>query len=108
MRENWINGVNPKKAYSKEKSIVRKALKQADFTDIKFSNGYYYFSGFATKNNKIIYFSISDVRHFPPTGGSTDLLIRTAKDYKDYTGGVNNYSSLKTEEIQKLSNYLIS
>ena len=27
------------KSYSKEKSIVRKALKQADFTDIKFSNG---------------------------------------------------------------------
>ena len=97
-----------KKSYSKEKSIVRKALKQADFTDIKFSNGYYYFSGFATKNNNVIYFSISDVRYFPPTGGGADLLIRTAKDYKDYTGGVNNYSSLETEEIQKLANYLTS
>tara|TARA_R110000765_G_scaffold13519_5_gene40427 strand:+ start:6089 stop:6400 length:312 start_codon:yes stop_codon:yes gene_type:complete len=96
------------KAYSKEKSIVRKALKEADFTDIKFLNGYYYFSGFATKNNKAIYFSISDVRHFPPTGGGADLLIRTAKDYKDYTGGSNNYSSLETEEIQELSNKLIS
>ena len=95
------------KSYSKEKSIVKKALKQADFTDIKFSNGYYYFSGFATKNNKVIYFSISDVRHFSPTGGGADLLIRTAKDYKDYTGGSNNYSSLKTEEIQTLANKLI-
>ena len=100
MRENWVDGVHPNKAYSKEKNIVRKALKQADFTDIKFSNGHYYFSGFATKNNKVIYFSISDVRHFPPTGGSADLLIRTAKDYKDYTGGGNNWSSLKTKEIQ--------
>jgi hypothetical protein len=108
MRENWVDGVHPNKAYSVEKSIVRRALKQADFTDIKFSNGHYCFSGFATKNNKVIYFSISDVRHFPPTGGGADLLIRTAKDYKDYTGGVNNYSSLETEEIQKLSNYLIS
>ena len=108
MKENWENGVNPKKAYSAEKSIVRKALKQANFTDIKFSNGHYYFSGFATKNNKAIYFSISDVRHFPPTGGGADLLIRTAKDYKDYTGGSNNYSSLKTEEIQTLANKLIS
>ena len=107
MKENWENGVNPKKAYSAEKSIVRKALKQANFTDIKFSNGHYYFSGFATKNNKAIYFSISDVRHFPPTGGGADLLIRTAKDYKDYTGGSNNYSSLKTEEIQTLANKLI-
>ena len=108
MKENRENGVNPKKAYSAEKSIVRKALKQANFTDIKFSNGHYYFSGFATKNNKAIYFSISDVRHFPPTGGGADLLIRTAKDYKDYTGGSNNYSSLKTEEIQTLANKLIS
>ena len=108
MRENWENGVHPNKAYSIEKSIVRKALKQADFTDIKFLNGHYYFSGFATKNSKIIYFSISDVRHFPPTGGGADLLIRTAKDYKDYTGGSNNYSSLETEEIQELANKLIS
>ena len=108
MKENWENGVNPKKAYSAEKSIVRKALKQANFTDIKFSNGHYYFSGFATKNNKAIYFNISDVRHFSPTGGGADLLIRTAKDYKDYTGGSNNYSSLKTEEIQTLANKLIS
>jgi len=95
------------KAYSKEKSIVRKALKEADFTDIKFLNGHYYFSGFATKNNKAIYFSISDVRHFPPTGGGADLLIRTAKDYKDYTGGSNNYSSLEKQEIKELSNKLI-
>ena len=79
MNENWINEINPKKAYSKEKSTVRKALKEADFTDIKFLNGHYYFSGFATKNNKSIYFSISDVRNFPPTSGGADLLIRTAK-----------------------------
>ena len=87
MKENWKNGVHPNKAYNTEKSIVKKALKQADFTNIKFSNGHYYFSGFATKNNKVIYFSISDVRHFPPTGGDADLLIRKAKDYKDYTAG---------------------
>ena len=104
MRENWIGGINPKKAYNAEKNMVRKALKEADFTDIKFSNGHYYFSGFATKNNKIIYFSISDVRYFP----NDDLLIRTAKDYKDYTGGYNNYSSLDIKDIQKLSNKLVS
>ena len=107
MRENWENGIHPNKAYSKEKSIVRKALKQADFNDIKFSNGHYYFSGFATKNNKIIYFSIPDVRY----GWSSDglnLLIRTAKDYKDYTGGSNNYSFFDVKDIQELSNKLVS
>jgi hypothetical protein len=95
------------KAYNAEKTIVRRALKEADFTDIKFSNGHYYFSGFATKNNKAIYFSIPDVRY----GWSSDgmnLLIRTAKDYKDYTGGSNNYSSLIVKDIQELSNKLVS
>ena len=108
MNENWSNGVNPKKAYNAERTIVRRALKEADFTDIKFLNGHYYFSGFATKNNKVIYFSISDIRHFPPTGGGADLLIRTAKDYKDFTGGYNNYSSLDIKDIQELSNKLVS
>ena len=93
-------------AYSKQKSIVKKALKTAGFENIKISNGYYYFSGFATKNNKVIYFSISDVRHFPPTGGGADLLIRTAKDYKDYTGGSNNFTGLDIPDIQQLANYL--
>lgn len=107
MREDWENGVNPKKAYNAEKTIVRRALKQADFTDIKFSNGYYYFSGFATKNNKAIYFSIPDVRYGWASDG-LNLLIRTAKDYKDYTGGSNNYSSLIVKDIQELSNKLVS
>lgn len=108
MKETWTEEVNPKTAYNAEKTIVRRALKEADFTNIKFLNGHYYFSGFATKNNKSIYFSISDVRYFPPTSGGADLLIRTAKDYKDYTGGSNNYSSLSIKEIQELSNKLVS
>ena len=107
MREDWENGVNPKKAYNAEKTIVRRALKQADFTDIKYSNGYYYFSGFAPKNNKTIYFSIPDVRYGWASDG-LNLLIRTAKDYKDYTGGSNNYSSLIVKDIQELSNKLVS
>ena len=92
------------KAYSKQKSIVKKALRDANFEDIKVSNGYYYFSGFAKKNNQTIYYSISDVRHFP----EDNVLIRTAKDYKDYTGGGNNFCSLEINEIQKLANYLTS
>jgi len=47
-------------AYSKQKSITKKALRNAGFENIKVSNGHYYFSGFATKNNQVIYFSISD------------------------------------------------
>tara|TARA_Y100000361_G_C11091748_1_gene306805 strand:- start:50 stop:358 length:309 start_codon:yes stop_codon:yes gene_type:complete len=93
------------KAYSKQKSIVKKALRDANFEDIKLSNGHYFFSGFAKKNNKIIYYSISDVRFFKSNTGA-DVLIRTAKDYKDYTGGVNNYCSMNINDIKELANKL--
>ena len=92
------------KAYSKEKSLVKKALRDANFEDIKVSNGYYYFSGFAKKNNKIIYYSLSDVRHY--SNNHNPLLIRTAKDYKDFTGGSNNFCLLDKENIQELANHL--
>ena len=93
------------KAYSKQKSTVKKALKNAGFENIKISNGHYYFSGFATKNEKVIYFSISDVRHF----FDNKVLIRTAKDYKDYTGGGNNFARLDiSDSIENTANYLIS
>ncbi len=92
------------KAYSKEKSLVKKALRDANFEDIKVSNGYYYFSGFAKKNNKIIYYSLSDVRHY--SKNHNPLLIRTAKDYKDFTGGSNNFCLLDKENIQELANHL--
>ncbi len=95
------------KAYSKEKSLVKKALRDANFEDIKVSNGYYYFSGFATKNNQKIYFSIPDVRHFP-SNGEADVLIRKASDYKDYSGGSNNFCPLEKKAISQLANYLTS
>lgn len=94
------------KAYSKQRSIVRKALRDAKFEGIQISNGYYYFSGFARKNNKKIYFSISDVRHQGVV--EERVLIRTARDYEDYTGGSNNFCGLEINEIQKLANYLTS
>jgi len=50
-------------------------------------------SGFFTLGNTIWYFSISDLRGFKDT-----MLIRTAKHYKDYTGGMNQYVSLKHNE----------
>jgi len=34
-------------------------------------------------------------------------MIRTAKDYKDYTGGSNNFCELNVEAIMKLSDKLI-
>lgn len=43
-------------------------------------------SGFFTHADEIYYFSLSDLRW-----SKSNLLVRTAKHYKDYTGGVNQY-----------------
>lgn len=89
--------------YRKTKALVKKALQAANFTNIKMSNGHYYFSGFATRNDRVIYFSISDTRMNIRNG---DLLIRTAESYTDYSGGTNNYCEPTQEAITKLANRL--
>ena len=93
-------------AYSKQKSLVKKALRQAGFTNIKMNNGYYYFSGFAERNSKLIYFSIFDVRHIY-NSSDTQLLIRTAEHHKDFTGGSNHYATLDVRNIMILALQLI-
>lgn len=62
-------------------------------TKIEIDKGHFYVSGFfTTKEGKIYYFSLSDVRSFREDDmhfGS--LMYRTALHYKDYTGGRNQY-----------------
>lgn len=54
---------------------------------IEINKGHFYFSGFLTRKSdgQVLYFSISDVRFFP----GDKMLVRTAKHYKDFTGGTN-------------------
>ena len=60
----------------------------------KASNNHFYISGFFELEHKLngniqaFYFSIEDLR------GTQRFLIRTAKDFNDYTGGTNHYLSL--------------
>ena len=61
---------------------------------VNFSVGHYYISGFIELNGKFAYFSCSDVRFFV-NDWLYHLLIRTAKNARDYTGGSNGYTSLK-------------
>jgi hypothetical protein len=56
--------------------------------------GHFYVSGFLKKDDKFVYFSVSDVRHFP-NEWFNHILIRTAKNEKDYTGGSNTYTKLQ-------------
>ena len=68
-------------------------LKSIAATDIVFSIGHFYISGFFTIGTQAYYFSIPDVR------GSNyrmpQLMYRTAESYKDYTGGVNRYTDIR-------------
>ena len=60
---------------------------------VEYNTGHYYVSGFIEKNGKYIYFSIPDVRFFP-NEWMNNILIRTAKNPRDYYGGANNYTTI--------------
>jgi len=57
------------------------------------SRGHFYVSGFINQGERFVYFSVSDVRHFF-NDWYYHILVRTAKNEKDYTGGVNHYATL--------------
>ena len=57
------------------------------------SRGYFILSGFIKKDDKLVYFSIDDVR-FNKFQKDTMILVRTAKHDRDFTGGRNNFSNL--------------
>jgi len=71
-----------------------KFLTEYGATDIQIGKpNHFNMSGFFTVNGQAWYFSISDIRW-----SKDKMLIRTAKSYKDYTGGMNQYASLCSEE----------
>jgi len=60
---------------------------------VNWSRGHFYVSGFINQGERFVYFSVSDVRHFF-NDWYYHILVRTAKNEKDYTGGVNHYATL--------------
>jgi hypothetical protein len=95
--------------YKTFKSEFTKELSTVGATEIKFSRGHFYVSGFYTVNGQAWYFSLSDVRGMDyslrnnPSGCSSKLLYRTAKNYSDYTGGSNVYVKIESGMAQKMS-----
>lgn len=73
---------------------------------VSYSRGHFYFSAFLKnkETGKLVYVSCSDVRYFRDSWND-DLLIRTAKHDKDYTGGSNCSSTLAKlkEQADKLT-----
>lgn len=87
------------KVFKKE---FTRELKSVSCTNIKFSKGHFYISGFFTTNDNVpFYFSLSDVRGMDyclknnPDSCMCKLLYRKVKDYNDYTGGINRYATIQ-------------
>jgi len=83
-------------------------LKSIGATDIVFSVGHFYISGFFTVDGQVYYFSIPDVRGMDyclannPDSTMCQLLYRTATDYKDFTGGQNRYAKIRFDMAQDM------
>ena len=78
------------KKFAREfKSMINEQLQYIGGVEYKQNVGHYYISGFFKVHEQPYYVNLSDVRYCNPYNIS--LLIRTAKDYKDFTGGTNHY-----------------
>lgn len=81
----------------KWRNFANRMAKNNGWELVNFNTGHYYCSWFMKKNDKFIYCSFSDVRHFS-SSWYKNILYRTAKHDRDYTGGSNCYSSLQNLE----------
>ena len=103
MIEKWLNysfssGVTTGEDFNIFFREIKKFIKKnlpSEIELVKMDKNHYYFSGFLKnkKNGKYIYFSVSDVRFFKDDW-YYNVLVRTAKDENDYTGGCNNYCKI--------------
>lgn len=87
------------------RSEFTKELKSIGATDIQIGKGHFYVSGFFTVDGQAWYFSLSDVRGIQYCLNQScmgKLLYRTAKNYKDFTGGQNRYAKIETGMAQNM------
>ena len=84
------------------RSDLMKFFKAVGATEAKFHNMYFEISVFVkAKNGQIWYIHLSDVRYC-----DAEMYFRTATSYTDYTGGSNNWATLKDLE-DKLRPYFL-
>ena len=80
------------------KSTIREICKERGVELVKWSVGHYDVSGFIKKNEKFVYFSYSEPRHFAidlnASSCMNGILIRTAEHEKDYRGGFNHFCNI--------------
>jgi hypothetical protein len=91
------------------KRSFKRELNKINAKNLEVSKGHFYLSGFFTVQEQVIYFSISDVRGYLQTNwkGLPEMLIRKAKDYRDFSGGHNRYVAIEpnmSREILRVCN----
>lgn len=94
--EDYGGVVSPEyKQFAKDyKNILRGIVKKINFNLYKFNNNHYTFSAILQDiDGKFYYISISDVRYFK-NEWADNILYRTMKHDKDWTGGSNHYTTL--------------
>lgn len=106
LNQEFVSSTTQTKEFRNFARSYKKALKQNLPDGIKiaaFNTNHFCISGFVTDGEKYVYFSVSDVRFFP-NEWYHHILIRTAKDTSDYTGGMNQYTTLKDfgRKVQRL------
>lgn len=81
------------------KNTLKKIGTENGFKIANFETGHFFVSGFLEmKDGKLIYFSHHN--------GDDRILVRTAKDLKDFTGGYNNFCLFS--ELGKKVNFINS
>ena len=103
--EDWGSVVSKdyKTFQAKYRNFLKKLCTNNGYELVSFNPNHYCFSCFIKGNGKYVYISISDVRYFSKAW-LNNILIRTAKNERDYTGGPNNHVSISELEatIQKM------
>lgn len=85
------------------KHMIQEQIALVGGTDYKQNTGHYYVSGFFKVGEQCYYISCSDVRHWSYDSIVNDVLIRTARDYKDFTGGRNCRVSIEDDMFRDIA-----
>ena len=88
------------------KSMVIEQLKKVGGTNYQQNVGHYYLSGFFTIDKQVYYISFNIERggFVPRNDKKYRVLIRTAENYRDFTGGCNHFIQIQEDMFKEHTN----
>ena len=78
-------------------------LKEKGCIDITFIKGHFHISGLFTFKGQPYYFCIININHYSQNHFMKGLLYRTAKHYKNFSGGPNQYVDMTENLVSKMN-----